>query len=344
MRAFSFIFELSTTNSIHLIMNKETSKAEYASRINKVLDYIENNLDKDLSLNNLASLANFSPFYFHRIFSAIIGETLNGFIQRIKIEKAAMQLVMNPKKSITEIALDCGFSSSSSFARSFKEYFGISATEWREDEELRSSKICKTNDNIGKPKSKDSKEFGITSMYLYNESNNLIWRLTMIDKKELNVVVKDMPETELAYVRHIGPYQGNPALFESLINKLCKWAGPRGLLKFPETKIICVYHDNPDVTEDSKLRLSVCINVDPGTKADGEFGIMKIPAGKYAIARFELESNEYKEAWELVYGGWLPESGFQPADGLCFEMYHNDPKTHPKGLAIVDICIPVMPL
>lgn len=325
-------------------MNKESSKAEYKSRINKVLDYIESNLNKDLSLTSIAEVANFSPFYFHRIFSAVIGETLNSFIQRIKIEKAAMQLVQNPKKSVTEIALDCGFSGSSAFARSFKEFFGVSATEWREDEELRKSKIGKTIDNNSKLYSKDGKEFGIASMYLYSEQNKLTWRITMPDQKQINVEVKELPETEVAYIRHIGPYQGNPALFEELFNRLCRWAGPRGLLKFPATKFICVYHDNPDLTDESKLRLSCCITVDPGTKVEGEVGKMTIPAGKYAMARFELKNDEYKRAWDMVYGGWLPESGFQPDDRPCFEIYHNDPKTHPEGRSIVDICIPVIPL
>ena len=84
-------------------------REEYTSRINRVIDYIEKNTDKGLSLESLAKVAIFSPFHFHRIFRAMVGETLNQFIQRIRIEKAAAQLIVNPKKSITEIAFDCGF-------------------------------------------------------------------------------------------------------------------------------------------------------------------------------------------------------------------------------------------
>ena len=67
---------------------------------------------------------------------------------------------------------------------------------------------------------------------------------------------------------------------------------------------------------------------------------MIIPGGKYAMAHFELLPDEYEDA----YGQWLPESGYQPADSPCFELYRNDPKTHPEGRHIVDICIPVKPL
>jgi len=52
----------------------------------------------------------------------------------------------------------------------------------------------------------------------------------------------------------------------------------------------------------------------------------------------------YEEAWNMVFGGWLPESGYQPDDRLCYEIYQNDPKEHPEGIHIVDICVPVKPL
>ena len=72
---------------------------EYISRINRVIDFIENHLDGDLSLVRLANVAHFSPFYFHCIFKAVVGETLNQFIQRIRVEKAAVQLLSNPGRS-----------------------------------------------------------------------------------------------------------------------------------------------------------------------------------------------------------------------------------------------------
>jgi len=61
---------------------KKQLRAEYTARINRVTDYIELNISKDLSLQEIANVAHFSPFHFHRIFTAIVGETLNGFIKR----------------------------------------------------------------------------------------------------------------------------------------------------------------------------------------------------------------------------------------------------------------------
>ena len=73
-------------------------------------------------------------------------------------------------------------------------------------------------------------------------------------------------------------------------------------------------------------------------------GVWSLPAGRYAQARFELEPHQYEAAWNTVYGGWLPESGYQPADGLPFERNLNDPNDHPQGKHLVEICVPVKPV
>ena len=324
---------------------KKYLREEYISRINRVIDYIEKNIDKDLSLETLAKVAIFSQFHFHRIFRAMAGETLNKFIQRIRVEKAAAQLMVNPKKSITEIAFDCGFSGSASFARAFKETFHMSASEWREEGYLQHRKIRKTNSKEGQTLGKIRKDSFVSSYYIDSETQNQIWRIKMENKNQIKVEVKEMPKLHVAYIRHIGPYKGDSDLFERLFGKLMKWAGPRGLLRFPETKVLAVYHDDPKITDEDKLRTSACITIPENTPVEGEVGKMAIPGGKFAVARFELAgSEEYEEAWNLVFGGWLPESGYQPDDRLCYEFYQNDPKEHPEGIHIVDICVPVKPL
>ncbi len=161
---------------------------------------------------------------------------------------------------------------------------------------------------------------------------------------EANVEVKELAELEVAYVRHVGPYAGDVALFEGLFGKLMAWAGPRGLINSPDTLILSVYHDDPNITEEAKLRTSICITVPTDIKAEGEIGRMKVAGGKYAVGQFELLPDQYPDAWQSIYGGWLPESGYQPNDGPPFEIYRNDPRQHPEGKCVVDICIPVMPL
>jgi len=317
---------------------------EYIARINRVIDYIESHLDRELTLKKLSDVANFSSFHFHRIFRALVGESLNAYIRRVRIERAAGQLNYNPTKTITEIALDCGFSGSASFARAFKEHYGMSASRWRAGGFLPESKDGMLNSKNRKTNSKLGNDVTIFSEYGGINSYTIKWRIAMQDRKDVTIEVKEMPELHVAYVRHIGPYAGDLELFESLFTRLMAWAGPRDLLKFPETQVICVYHDDPKITDEEKLRTSTCITVPKDTPVDGEVGYMTVPGGKFAVARFELADDEYEDAWKLVFGTWLPESGYQPDDRLCYELYRNDPKEHPENKCIVDICVPVRPL
>lgn len=166
----------------------------------------------------------------------------------------------------------------------------------------------------------------------------------MTSMKDVTVEVKNFPEMHVAYVRHIGPYAGDSALFQSLFEKLGRWAGPRGLFSKPDTKVLTVYHDDPKLTDEDKLRTSACITIPADMTVDGEIGKMTLDAGDYAVGHFEINADQYTEAWNHVMGGWLPQSGYQPDDRTCFEINLNDPNKHPENKHIVDICIPVKPL
>lgn len=308
--------------------DKKKFSSEYISRINRTFDYIESNIEKPMTLKELASVAYFSKFHFSRIFQSIVGETPFQFILRVRIEKAAILILNNKNESISEIAYKCGFSDISIFSWNFKNYFKISATEYR-TKKLNNSNLSQQDSN-----KHQSDEKPIP--YFCHELKTLKWRTNM----ELNksVEVKELPKMTVAYIRHIGPYKGDEKLFEGIWNRLFSWAGPRGLIGGKDFKSLVIYHDDPNVTIEDKLRMSVCITVPEETEVEGEVGKMEVEAAKYVIARFELTAKDFQQAWEWVYGEWFPQSGYQPDDKPCFEMYPEEPK---NGKFIVDICVPV---
>lgn len=110
---------------------KELNKQEYLLRINKVTDYIHNNIDQPLPLQKMAGIACFSPFHFHRVFTILTGETPTDYIKCTRIEKAAQLLKRNKELSATEIARLCGFSSLSLLSRNFRQYFNMTIREFR---------------------------------------------------------------------------------------------------------------------------------------------------------------------------------------------------------------------
>jgi len=277
------------------------------------------------------------------IFHALAGETLSDFIRRVRLERAAVKLVDDPATPVIAVALDCGFSGPAVFARAFRERFGMSAGEWRRGGHPSRSKDRKANSKKHQPVRKGGKEPGSSGRYDEFDPTDRIHktrRFTRMDKKRLQIGVKELPELQVAYVRHIGPYQGIGAAF----GKLMAWAGPRRLLGGPGTKLLAVYHDNPDITEADRLRSSVCVTIPEGTAVGGEIGKMTIPGGLFAVAHCEIDKWEFGDAWQSLMGDWLPESGYQPDDRMCYEVYLNDPREHPQGKFVIDICEPVKPL
>jgi AraC family transcriptional regulator len=98
---------------------------DYVARVNRAIDHIVQNLGEPLQLEDVARVACFSPFHFHRIFRALVGETLNAFVKRVRLERAVVLRSHRPDATLTEIALACGFSSSSDFSRSFRAHYGV---------------------------------------------------------------------------------------------------------------------------------------------------------------------------------------------------------------------------
>ena len=133
---------------------------EYAQRMNKVLDYIDQHLDTPLDLLTLAEVAHFSAFHFHRVFLAWVGETLGDYMWRRRLEIAAVHLAANSQATILEIALTVGFGSSEAFARAFKRRFGCTPSAWRADtpqrwaDELASIRLRHAHSNLNQRHSK----------------------------------------------------------------------------------------------------------------------------------------------------------------------------------------------
>ncbi|RYY01956.1 MAG: AraC family transcriptional regulator [Gammaproteobacteria bacterium] len=317
---------------------EENSKQIYISRINRVIDYIKSNLDGDLSLERLAAVAYFSKFYFHRIFKSVAGENLNGFVSRMRVERSAFKLIYNPALSITSIAYESGFSSPSVYSREFKERYEVSPSQWRKLKTNQNSKICTVDGKL-------CKEANNVKMYIDSSKQKPYWGIEMQDHK-LNVEVRSMPEIPIAYVRHHGYY--NPQdkiLFQSLFATLMAWAVPRNLFNPPATKAMTIFSSgHPDTTAPENLSVDVCISIEKETLVNGEIGRRVIPAGQYAVVAIEGTLEECVEAWNSLFNGWLPSSGYQPGDGAYYINHLNDPEQHPLKLHNVEIYLPVKPL
>ncbi|MEM6930446.1 MAG: AraC family transcriptional regulator, partial [Myxococcota bacterium] len=305
-----------------IVLFMPTGRSDYIARVQRVQDYVERHLAEPLTLPRLAGVAHFSPFHFHRIFAALVGETPSAYVRRIRLEKAASMLQHNEDLGITEVALDCGWQETSSFSRAFRRHFGVPATEWR--------KKCQANRNDGQ---------------VVGASDAVSWRgkegaMTTQPLTPTSAEVEDRAAFTVAYVRHTGPYAGDASLFEGLFGKLMGWLGARGLMG-PQTRTFTIYHDNPEVTDEEHRRISVCATVPADTPVGGEIGRLEFPAGACLVARFALKPTQYGDAWQWVYGQWLPESAYEPDDRFAYEEYLSMPEA--DGTHHVAVVVPVRP-
>lgn len=115
---------------IEYMETKKTTREEYQKCVNAVVDYINLHLGEEIDLKSLAKISHFSPFYFHRIMKAFLGEPVGTFIVRTRTETAA-RLLRYTDLPIADIAYRIGYSSSSSLSKVFKQFYGISPLEYR---------------------------------------------------------------------------------------------------------------------------------------------------------------------------------------------------------------------
>jgi len=283
----------------------------------QVLNYIQDNLDNNLTLDELSKQACFSPFHFHRIFSGMLGESVKELVRRLRLERAALQL-QNSSMSILQISLAAGYESDMAFSRMFKAKTGLPPSVFRKSKHVKYP--CLSTASI---------------RYITNEH---ISSFEPLVNKELNmkVMIKQVDDILVAFVRHVGPYQACGQAWDTL----CGALAPEGLLG-GDAKMIGVSYDDPDVVEVAKLRYDACISVDSSFEQFEEVGLQTILGGRYAVTTHIGSYDDLSITYRQFFGQWLSQSKHEAADKPCFEIYLNDPEsTAPEDL-VTDIYMPL---
>lgn len=312
----------------------ERTRKEYARRLNAALDYIDRNLGQDISLMKLASIACFSPYHFHRLFTAFVGEPPAEYIRRLRLERAAIRLATDPATPVTEIALGCGFSSSALFCRLFRARFGMTPTAWRAGGHEKSKN--------GQQVRKSGKDGAFRPAYHWPGRTEFPDRRAAMTKKP-RVRIEDVPPWRIAFVKHMKGYEDSAGIGDAFETLFC-WAGPRGFMG-PDAKVLGLSLDSPDVTPKDKCRYYAAVVVNDRAEPDGRVGLMTLRPGPYAVGRFEGGRDIFRKAYAHMFGDWLPRSGWQPDDAPAFECYVGEPAgTATRPHFVFDLYIPVKPL
>ncbi len=252
---------------------KKTTKDDYIQNVYKVIFYIEQNYNKDLTLEELSKVASFSKYHFHRIFKSIVGENVGDYIRRVRLSSTTLKFKTNQK--ITEIALDSGYETNSSFSKAFKKHFGITPKEF----------------------SKNAKK---------KKGNTM-----------LMPEILEIEDIEVLYARATGAYSES---VPQAWSQLTEFAYKNSVLEKVKTRY-GIGHDNPNVTEDEKIRFDACFELDDASiKPANEILAKTISGGKYAKFLHKGSYENLGQTHELI-SNWIIENGAELRDAPMFDKY-----------------------
>jgi AraC family transcriptional regulator len=304
---------------------KTQANGEYAQRIDRVIDYLRGNLHRPVKLAELANVACFSEFHFHRIFTAVSGETLNNFTNRLRLEKAA-RLLRYSEQSLTDIALDCGFSSSATFSRAFRSGYETSPSQFRKNGEIKKSKIRKELF----PKD----EYGL---HVIGED------MSATEKKAaFPVRLIDIPERQVAYIRVTNAFEMDRVL--AALKTVIEWAKSQDV--FSQGILFGMSADDPHVTPKHLYRYEVCLASSlPFKCMEGmsKLGIskLKMPAMRYAAIKVSGDIHKVATAWDYLYRDWLIHSAYEPEHAPALEIFLDKESAIDWSHFELDLCLPI---
>jgi AraC family transcriptional regulator len=301
-------------------MQRRESQQIYLNRINRVIDHISTHLSDPLDLESLARLAHFSPFHFHRIFRSIVGEPVHTFVRRLRLERAIVQMRYGPKATLTEIALRCGFASSSDFSRAFAQAHGYRPSQDSRQRLLEESKIRQE--------------------LLANAGYDLNKLPEPRNPDRFRVRLLNRPAQAIAYVRVVGGYDAEKIM--GGYNRLIDWGLRHGLV--PGAQLIGMSRDDPEITPMKKYRFDWCLALPSGMTPDKEVSHAVIPANCFATLRCQGDIFKVDRAWQYLFHSWLPGSGHQPTHDPAMELFRAHPFKVGWTQFDIDCGLPVKPL
>ena len=281
---------------------KNITYNDYVQRINKVVAYINNHLDETLDLKTLANEAALSEFHFHRIFKALKGEAIGGYITRLRLEATA-RLLRYTALTIEEIAFNIGYETPASLSKAFKKQYSISPTEYRtnKDTYIMKKEIINPDLALKAPK------------------------IVTLEPKNLIYVALTGAYGSLDYGK----------AYEQL------WAVIKAQKLFTKgIESICISYDDPKITEGSLQRSDVCLAIHKPATPQEEVSCKTLAGGKYAVFFYQGSYENLSQVYDTAVR-WVIDHQYTLREEPFFEKYLNDARRTPKEKLKTEIYIPI---
>ncbi|WP_298757185.1 GyrI-like domain-containing protein [uncultured Psychroserpens sp.] len=283
--------------------SKKTNLAFYEERLNIIIEYIQANLDRKIDIKTLAEISHFSPFHFHRISRALLGEPIGAYISRMRVETAAKLLCFS-KSSIEEIAYTVGFESPSSLSKKFKSHFGVSPSTYRttKNHTIKKTTLMTRELNIKKPK------------------------------------ILNLEDKNCLYYRMQGAYQTLD--YAGAWEKL--WAQIKAQKLFTKgIQMFGLPYDDPNVTPADKLRYDACLIIHKKAEAVGDIGVKTLKGGKFAVFLYQGSYKYFADVYNYMFEEWLINTDYELRDEPVRERYISHPDRVAENKLKTEFYIPI---
>ena len=155
---------------------------------------------------------------------------------------------------------------------------------------------------------------------------------------DVTMEVREQQPKQVIYVRLTGAYMA--LAYCEAWKKLYAYVSEEKIdTRYME--YICIYHDDPKVTEPKNLRTDVCFTVPLPVQPKGEIGVKEISGGKYLVFRYKGPYANLGAVYDTIYGHWIPQGGYTVSNSRGYESYLNSPESTPPEELLTEICIPV---
>ncbi|MEM1431292.1 MAG: AraC family transcriptional regulator [Pseudomonadota bacterium] len=276
---------------------KPTTRTRHHRRVEQAVDLIRRDPAHPFTVPELARAAALSEFHFHRVFKALTGESVAACIARHRLEAAASALVYHPDRPVTDIALECGFSSSANFARAFTRAYGCAPTRFR-----RAQTGGDRNSRLGKAAPLETGYAAAMS--------------AVVD-------IVHLPARTLAGIRLVGAF--SHARISRAYGEAGLWYQSQFGRPPPDEAISLTWSDTALAAQES-WRLDACYSVPEGTQGCGRIFVRALAGGWTARCRFMLKRSDIGRIaaqWDWLLAEWLPTSGAELDARPAYETYRS---------------------
>jgi len=270
--------------------------------VSKAILYIVENLNEEISIEDVADYCHLSKYYFCRIFKAETGEGVYAFIKRLKMEQSAIEMKLGKNKSITDIGMTYGYSSSN-YSTAFKKHHHLSPAEFRKTVNA----ICAPHPYISDQLAK------FQSFEEYNQK----------------IEIRELADFWVIYERYLGNYLDLGEQWLTFVAKYQAYVNCDALL-------IERFYDDLSITKVSQCLYDLCMTVDANLRLENT---TSIEGGKFAIYRFDGLIKDIYENLQGIFNIWLPNSGYKMDERYGLDIYRKIDRENSH--VIMDLCIPI---